>query len=332
MIKNFRELKMTLTKIAELACTSVATVSKAFAGSREISEETKEKIFGIAKELGCFDKYYKAPRKQPLIAFMIPELDSECYGIYTSVFERAFSERGADTIVACTRFDAEKGERLFRELAYGMKVDGIIAWGDVRLIKNPDEIPFIMFADPTPESNADSVGIDLTVAITRLAKTIKEYGHTKVGFIGEKLTVAKEIRFMKAMRKIGLPIKKEYFYSSEKRFAEAGRDGMTHFIESGNIPTVIVTGYDQIAYGAMKYARDMGYKIPEDISFVGMDDISATSYFDVPLSSIYAGYEEICESVCDLMFKRIENRHYRLREPITVPVEVNIRESLRKIK
>ena len=47
---------------------------------------------------------------------------------------------------------------------------------------------------------------------------------------------------------------------------------------------------------------------------------------------IDAGYEEICESVCDLMFKRIENRHYRLREPITVPVEVNIRESLRKIK
>ena len=73
---------MTLTKIARIVGTSVATVSKAFSGSHEISEETRDKIFNVAKELGCFDKYYKAPRNNPLIALMIPEIDSECYGKY----------------------------------------------------------------------------------------------------------------------------------------------------------------------------------------------------------------------------------------------------------
>ena len=84
-------------------------------------------------------------------------------------------------------------------------------------------------------------------------------------------------------------------------------------------------------YGAMKYARDMGYRIPDDISFIGMDDITATAYFDVPLSSIHAGYEEVCGKICDLIFKRMENRYYRSRELITVPVTVNIRESLKKL-
>jgi DNA-binding LacI/PurR family transcriptional regulator len=63
-----------------------------------------------------------------------------------------------------------------------------------------------------------------------------------------------------------------------------------------------------------------------------MDDITATSYFDVPLSSIHMGYEEICEEVCDLMFARIENRHVRMKSKIEVPISVNIRESLSDLK
>lgn len=82
----------------------------------------------------------------------------------------------------------------------------------------------------------------------------------------------------------------------------------------------------------MKYARERGIKIPEDVSFVGIDDITATSYFDVPLSSIRTDYESICEEVCDLMFSRIENRHFRMKKKIEVPVTVNIRDSLLNIK
>ena len=324
---------MTLTKIAEMAGTSVATVSKAFSGSREIGEETKEKIFKIAKDVGCFDKYYKAPRRQPLIALMVPEIESECYGIYAGVFEREFNRMGADTIVASTRFDKDREERLFRELAYGMKVDGIVLWGSGAKIKNPDKIPLIIFDETgSPTSNADLVGVDLTVAMLRLAKIIKEYGHTSVGFIGERLTGGKLTRFIKAMRRVGLAVHKKNICTSDRRFAEAGEDCMRELIERGNLPSVIVAGYDQIAYGAIKYARKAGYKIPEDISFVGMDDISSTVYFDVPLSSIHVGYEESCKDICELMFAKIDNRHYKHRGKITVPVEVNIRESLKKIK
>lgn len=322
---------MTLSKIAKLAETSVSTVSKAFSGSKEISEETRERIFLIAKELGCYDKYYKAPRKQPLIAILVPEIDSECYGTYASIFERGFQKRGADTIIASTRFDAEREARLFRELAYGMKVDGIILWGTGELIKNPDEIPLVVFGNAAKESNADRIDIDLTVTFSKLVNTIKEYGHTRVGFIGENLTSAKKARFKKAMRKAGLPVIEKYIYTSEKRFADAGEDCMRALLERGEVPSVIVAAYDQIAYGAMKYARERGYKIPEDISFVGMDDISAASYFDVPLSSIHAGYEEVCDKICDLVFERIKNRHYRAKEYLIVPVTVNIRKSLKNI-
>lgn len=324
---------MTLRKIAELAGISVSSVSKAFSESKEISEETKARVFRISKELGCFDKYYKAPRKQPLIAIMIPEIDSECYGIYASIFEHELNRRGADTVVACTRFDKDREARLFRELAYRMKVDGIILFGSAENIKNPDEIPLAVLASKSPSSdaNADVILSDLYPHIRSIISTVKDYGHTEVAFFGEPLTVGKLNSFKRAMRSIGLPLREKYMLTSDKRFADAGADCMRRLLESGDPPTVIVAAYDQIAYGAMKYAREHGYKIPEDISFIGMDDITSDPYFDVPLSSVHIGYEQICGAVCDLLFARMENRHYRLREPVTLPAHVNIRESLYKL-
>ena len=50
---------MNLETLAKLAEVSVGTVSKAFSGSKEISEDTKDRIFALAKEHGCFDKYNK---------------------------------------------------------------------------------------------------------------------------------------------------------------------------------------------------------------------------------------------------------------------------------
>lgn len=322
---------MTLAKIARLAGTSVSTVSKAFSGNREISEETKEKIFAISKELGCFDKYYKAPRKNPLIAIMVPEIESEFYSTYAGAFESEFHRRGADTIIACTRFERERTERIFRELAYGMRVDGILMLCSAEYIKNPDEIPLVAFGSGNGASNADVIKADMDEALAELAKTIKEYGHTKVGFISEGLTTSKEAPFKRALRSAGLTVYPSYIATSSFRFDEAGEDCMRRLIERGSVPSVIVAAYNRIAYGAMKYAKEAGYRIPEDISFVGMDDAGEAESYDVPLSSIRISYEQIREQVADIIFKRIENRHYRSRKELRVPIRLVMRASLKNL-
>ena len=321
---------MTLARLAALAEVSVATVSKAFSGSKEIGQTTRERIFALAKEHGCFEKYYKSPRRRPLVALILPEPESEFYGRWMGALERVLNAHGIDSIIAFSRFDPEREADLFREFAYGMRVDGIILSGAGKQICNRDEIPLVIFSNSKyPNANSDIVKVDMERGICQLLQTVKDYGHTEIGFIGEALTTGKEKIFREALRQIGLSVQNDYIVQSDKRFMEAGEDGMRQLIERGRVPDVIVSAYDQIAYGAMKYAEQQGYRIPEDLSFVGIDDISPTPYLGIPLSSLHIDFEGVCEQVAKLILRRIENRHYREPSEIVVPVSVVIRQSLK---
>ena len=323
---------MTLTELARRIGTSVSTVSKAFSGSREISESLREKIFKEAKRVGCFEKYYKGPCERRIIAVLIPESESECYGIQLGVLERELDRHGADTVVGITRFDRDREARLFSELVYRMKVDGVILIGGGSKIKNPDEVPLVVVGGSNPPLNADLITGKSKESIFELIRVIKEYGHKKIGFIGEKLTSTKLNYFKQAMRAHGLPISEKYIaVDNNKRFAEAGEETMQRLIDSGDLPTVIVAAYDQIAYGAMNRAVKCGLRVPDDISFAGFDDISVTQYLGVPLTSVRIEIANVCEQIIDLVFKRIDNRHYRKRREIIIPSSVCIRESLKNL-
>ena len=48
-----------MRELAKLANVSVSTVSKAFSNAADVNEKTKNHIFEIAKENGCYGKFYK---------------------------------------------------------------------------------------------------------------------------------------------------------------------------------------------------------------------------------------------------------------------------------
>ena len=324
---------MTLKQLAQTAGVSVATVSKAFSWSREISESTRERIFELARQHGCFDKYYRGERARPLIALLSPEPESEFYAQSIGLLDLALRERGADMIVAFTRFDEVCEAQLFRELAYGLKVDAIIMWGAGKLIENNDQIPLIAITNAVDgPQNSDVIRVRMDEGMLQAVESIKAMGHTAVGFLGEKLTEARRIQFKDTMRRVGPPVHDKYIYVSEHRFERAGEDGMRALIDRGELPSAIVTAYDRIALGAAHYAKDHGYSIPEDISLVGIDDIPAAAHAGVPLTSLHTDLQEVCAQIVELVFKRIENKHYRSRTEIAVPVTVNIRDSLASIK
>ena len=323
---------MSYKAIAKMCETTVSTVSKAFHDSPEISGKTKEKIFKAAKSLGLFDKYYTGKREKKLIGIICPEPESETYGMLVGNIERFLYENDAESLIGISRFDDKRKAALYSELIYGARADGIIVIGSNTGLKNPDNIPTV-FIKETSDRNLPETDIAVNVYETmeELVCFLKNQGYRQIGFIGEKLTQGRLRDFKSAMRKEGLPLLNKYIYVAENvRFAEAGIEGMNSFIKNGKIPEVIITAYDNIAFGAMKAAKENGISVPNDVSFIGINDITPSEYMDVPLSSIETNYAEVAKTAAEVLLSKIDKKYKKAdKQGLLIPAKLNLRKSVK---
>lgn len=321
---------MTLKNIAKITETTVSTVSKAFRDSKEISEETKTKIFNAAKALGCFEKYYRGKRGGKIVGIICPEPESETYGIAVGAIERALHKKGVETLVGISRFDAKRARDIYSCMVYRARVDGIISLCGIEQINDIEYVPTVLVGESLKNN---SIGINIVIrvdeAINELIAILKKEGYKRIGFIGESLTRSRLTAFKHAMRKNGLPLYEEnIFIAQSSRFAEAGIEGMLSFIKSDATPEVIITAYDNIAFGAMKVARENGYSIPDDVSFIGINDITTSEYTSVSLSSIDTSYEDVAASAVDVLLEEIGgNGGKRLEHKFQIPAKFQFRQS-----
>ena len=102
---------ITLSKIAKEAHVSVSTASKAFSGSPEVNEETRQLIFDVAKRYGCFKKFYNAKYSKFVIAIICPEFSSIHYANYLSFLRQSLAQQNCEVCVAESNFSAEKRSR-----------------------------------------------------------------------------------------------------------------------------------------------------------------------------------------------------------------------------
>ena len=321
-------MNMNLTRIAKLAGVSVSTVSKAFSGSAEISEKTRQRIFEVAKEQGLYDKYNKNKFGKKVIGVICPEITSDYYNMFASILNRKIVERGGLMTLSVGNFDPAREAELFTYYSSYCGVDGVILINPSGEIKNPFHFPAVSILPAKASENVDTVQIDFAAAIGSAIGYLKEKGHTRVAFAGETLTAAKQALFESAMRKAGLPLRAAWIKNSSKRFEEAGEEMMRGWLIEGPLPTAILAAYDYIAIGIIKVLREHGLRVPEDISVIGMDDIAMAPYLDTSLSSIRTYTEEACGQTVDLITKKFENPYYHAHREIRIAAEFIPRSSV----
>jgi DNA-binding LacI/PurR family transcriptional regulator len=91
---------MTMRELAKLANVSFSTVSKAFTEAEDVSRETKEYIFKIAKQNGCFGKFYKGKYSKKIIAIITPEIISDYYTIYVEKLRQLIEKNDGIAIIS----------------------------------------------------------------------------------------------------------------------------------------------------------------------------------------------------------------------------------------
>ncbi len=325
---------MNLETLAALAGVSVGTVSKAFSGSGEISEKTRERIFTIARENGCFDKYNKNRFPKKIIAVLCPEVTSAYYTAILSLLEKEITVRGGICLVSVTSFLPEREKELFDYYAGYCRADGIILVNQNARIDNVVRTPAVslMCNEKAAQSrNIDRIDSDMSDSIHEAVAYLKSLGAECIGFVGEKKTSSKLTLFKKAMLAEKMNIDERFVFVSEHRFEKAGEDCANTWLAADSLPQAVLAAYDYIAIGLIKRLKAAGLSVPEQLSVVGMDDIPLAAYFDPPLSSIRSNTDEACRMAVELILKKIDNQYFSTRQRLSVPSEFVLRDSCAKV-
>jgi DNA-binding LacI/PurR family transcriptional regulator len=318
---------MTMRELAKLANVSASTVSKAFRDAPDVSDETKELIFDIAKKHGCFHKFRKEKFSKFIIAIICPEIKSPYYAGYVERLQDIINKNGGIALVSADSFDLEKQEELISYYAEFLKVDGIIVFQMMTSLKKSHSDTPIVAIFSSKDVGVDSVRLDFEQPLKQAVEHLHKTGCEHIAFISEQLTMYKAEKFEKIAR--CFPIKHSII-SVNRRFEEAGQQGAKKLLDFKNIPTGIICAYDDIAMGAIKVLNQRGYKIPDDFSVIGIDNNTTSSYLETPLSTIDTRPDEVCMIAWDLLEKKRKNRYYKLNQQIKLTGELLLRETTKK--
>lgn len=317
---------MTMRELAKLANVSVSTVSKAFHDADDISQETRQMIFQVAKEHGCYGKFYKGKFHKQVIAIICPEIGSGFYATYVERLQQIIRAHNGIALVSADEFSEAAQAELLDYYASYLRVDGIVAFSLKKPIKKGYDIPIVsLFSAPDPR--IDTVTVNLEPPMEEAVALLRSLGHEKIAFLGEQLTKPKASMFRKIINDASAPV-----IQSEFRFEKAGEDAVEQLLARQTDCTALICAYDNIALGAIRQLRRRGYRVPEDVSVVGIDNIASSEHMETALTTIDTNPDEVCMLAWDIIQKKQQSKYYRSNQTITITGRLIVRETVDKRK
>jgi len=316
-----------MRELAKLANVSASTVSKVFHDADDVSEETKRLVFDIAKKHGCYHQFYKGKYSKPVIAIICPEIQSNYYAKHIEILQELIAKNECIAVISSDGFNKEKQAELIEYYSSYLQVDGIIVFNMYAALKKgclPTPTVAMFLAQTV---DVDSVTVDMHTAIIDAVNYLYKLGHRNLAFIGEKLTRIKSRTFAERSQELGI---EHTVITADGRFERAGMDGAEQILSLDKKPTAIICAYDDIAIGAIKQLKNSGYKVPEDFSVIGMDNIRSCNYFETALTTIDSHPDEICMTAWELLEKKMKNKFYRMNQRITLTPKLAIRDTTAK--
>jgi DNA-binding LacI/PurR family transcriptional regulator len=125
---------------------------------------------------------------------------------------------------------------------------------------------------------------------------------------------------------------KEFYFSTDKYGVKHYYEQALLWIQNWEIkPQAIIAFSDDIAMGLIMALRELGYRVPEDVSISGYDDIQFASLFSPSLTTIRQDKKRIAETAAMKLLAMIETQD-QSKGLTKVPVQLIIRHSTKRIK
>lgn len=334
---------ITIKDIAKKLNISIATVSRAFNDKNDIKLDTKNLILKTAKEMGYRPNPMakKLTQKRSLtIGIVVPEFLNSFFPEVIIGAQEILFEKGYQVLITQSNENFETELSNIKALEDSM-VDGIII-SQTSETKNVEYyqnlinsgFPIVFFNRVCNEiSSAKVLFNDYKWAFFATEHLINQ-GYSNIYHLKGKesvsLTNDRTRGFVDAHTKHKLTINKEQIVPTG--FAiEDGQRVANAIIDSGEIPDAIFASNDTSAIGAMQVFKKRGFKIPEDIAFVGFTESRMGAIIEPPLTSVLQPAKEIGREAARLVLEQIENPLTFKPQIIVLNGQLNIRASSSKV-
>lgn len=335
---------VSMKDIAKKCNVSVATVSKALNGYRDIGEAKREEIRRCADELGYFPnssaRALKTNRTWNLGILFSDNLESGLTHSYFAAIIDSFKvtaeQRGYD--ITFTSMSPVGGRRMsYYEHCRYRGLDGVVI-ANIDF-SSPDIVELIR--SPLPVVTIDHVFDGRTAIVSNNVKGMQELagyvcqmGHRRIAYItGDDNTVTRErlSSFYRTMANYHVNVPDRFVRNSRYRDVEMTERKTRELLQYGVLPTCILFPDDFAAFGGMNAIRAAGLRVPEDISICGYDGIPITAAISPRLTTLKQDTRTIGKIAAEKLIGLIEYPKTSLTEKISVNGTLVKGESVRKI-
>mgnify|MGYP001278373190 CR=1 FL=1 len=331
----------TVKDLANRTGLGLATISKYLNGGH-VLERNKIAIEKAIEELDFtvneFARGLKVGRSHT-IGVIIPELSNVFITSIITVVEDFLRKKGYGVIICDCRTNEEQEAESVRFLVSKM-VDGIINMPVCRegthlqpaLEKN---IPVVlidrMISDLKGQVNA--VLVDNVRASSSAVLELIQAGHKHIGIIlGPKdifTSQQRRLGYQQAFIENNLMPDESLTVFSDYT-VQGGYESMNRLLDRPDISAVFVTNYE-MTLGAMIAANERGIKIPEQLSFIGFDNLQLSQVIRPKLTIVTQPLEEIGKQTAEILLEQlVKEPNQRKTKIVTLSASVQLGESVQK--
>ncbi|MFA4844068.1 MAG: LacI family DNA-binding transcriptional regulator [Candidatus Margulisiibacteriota bacterium] len=330
---------VSIKDVAKRAGVSLSTVSFAMNNPDRVAINTRRNVLRIAREL----EYSRVKKhgKRGYIGIVTDDYYNFLFGeFYNWVIFGILEElkaRGINILVESTGKDPEYFPRMITKNL----VDGVLFIGksslDLTYISQQKGIPILLVGHPMSEGELHTIVTDGRSGAFQAINHLIDLGHKKIALItGEPMydpiTAERVEGYRFALNKAGIEERKEYLIQADFGKPETAINATKQLLALSDPPTAIFCASDSLAYRAYQAITAQGLKIPQDISIVGFDDITAPDYAALPrpeLTTVHVDRRMMGKKSVEILFDLIQNQA-KAAYRYTLPVQLAIKGSTAK--
>ena len=333
----------TIHDVAILSGYSIGTVSAVINRKETVSKGTRRKVLQAISDLQYRPSAAARRRLQPTmeksIGLIVKEINNPYFADIISGSQEAARELGYNVLVAHTDRSYEF-EQQVAELLVAKDVDGLII--NPLLSEESDlshlfeirrnNIPLVLI-EGVRGMQASTVDVDNVAAEKEAVDYLIGLGHERIGhFAGPRYSQHSEERVEGVRRAHSahrLAIGDEDIVYAGSSLEDGYNTARDYFEgrDREDCPSAVTCYNDLVAIGVLRALRELGLRVPEDVSVIGFDDIEVVSYLAVPLTTVRIPRYEIGQRATRLLIETAEAEDPSPTQKVMLDADLVVRDS-----